>query len=486
MSIKDRIAAAQAKQEAGEDEPLDDLSDLELEFGAAGEDDQDDQDAAEPTPAWEEVPEEPSDEELEPSAELGDQAVSGGGDGPPVDVAAPAPSESDDGEPPVSGPTPSLDALRGLGFSVEGLTEAQATVRLASEFSNLAKSYREAQPYIQAGREVAPHWDSFTKFRQSGTAQPPAASDKQEPPKAADIAEVLSKLGESQSEPEFNPAWRSHLLTREISFDGEYYVPAPNATPRIQAIVDKMNAHRDWEIQAQAQVQRLPEVVRSLASLVTDQRGGLSMEQVEQNLRIKQAQEEDARFAKGVLDRNKSWMFETDSRGSVLTHPIHNTPILTALGMRYYNELTSLDRAGIKDSKLAHYYAMSALGMDVKADPKSVAPASGKPQTPPTDGAGGSASSAAGTPSGTARAAAAGSKTPASSSAADKRVELLKAQRQRASRSANVVSSGQTATTDAGEPHVNSRPKLGDMLEDAFVKAGLKPSKRKPAEDDDE
>lgn len=485
MSIKDRIAAANARAESGDDDDeLDDLIDEidSAEFGA-----EDDEDVAEPTPAWEK---DEADDELESDSEDDNPEVPEDGDplddelgGDEIaDDAEPAVSTVDTPAPTVRDETPSLDTLRRFGYPTEVLSEAQATRKLAVEFESIVNHFNNNRQYIQLGQEFAPHADRLRPLVGGAGGTPPVHSQPDATPapkaeKKVDLEALLAKVGTVEAEPEIRPEWKTYVAQRQIIFDGDYYVAAPNA-PHLAAVADRLNDHRNWERRMQSRAFQLPDVVKEIAQTLIEQRssGGLSMEQVEANFREKQAAAEDEKFAREIVNRNKGWMFETSSTGEILKHPIHGTPIITKEGLRYYRELEALHQAGMRDSRKMHYYALASLG-------KSLADEIPNRQTPRNDAAA-PASSAAGS---TTQNTAAQASNPAASakSPADRRVELLQRQRRRASRSSNIVSGGAVHDESEAPARQARRPSLGAMLEDDFVKAGIKTRRRRNEEDDE-
>jgi hypothetical protein len=447
MSIKDRIAAANERADEGlddeEDEGLSDiLSDLsdadEPEFGAETTEEQ------EPTPAWEEA------EEEEEVVETPEEVVS------EVDT-----TETPEEEVETPEETPARDTLASIGFDVSGMTEAQAVRHLGQEFRNLAAeriSQRKVPPAPQINEPTPPPAPVVTKPKTDINAV---------------LAELTSTVG---AEPENDPAWRGYIASRQIAFDGQFYSAAPGMPSHLVSIADKLNKHREWELAVQAESYRMPEKMKKLAEAVAENisaEKGLSMDQVETHFAEKQRQKADEDFAVETVRRCSAWMFQHSKPTKpgeaprILNHPIHGTPMLTKEGMAYYNELQNLAKQGVTDSRQQHYYAISALGKSLDATPP-------KPQTTVVDGKQ-SASSAAKTTS-------AKPGVTAPKSAADKRIDLLKSQRKSATRSANVVSSGQSeesVSKPTGRP-----PSLGAMLERAFQKNNIIKG-GKPVEDDD-
>lgn len=485
MSIKDRIANANggsssASQSEGvkfgeevEDTELDAMID-ELEAS---------DDPGAPRPAWEQDDDEDESSDAAASASVDsvidddledeDDEESDSLSNSDTDAAAATSGEPQE--------TPAIDALRSAGFSVEGMTEAQAQVQLVDGFRQLAGQYNDLQNFAKIGQEIAPHMDAFNAFRQ-GTPTPAPATDKtatkdKKGTTAADLLaeanRILTGVGER---PEFDPAWEGYLTSRQIQFDGRMYVPAAGNT-HLAVIADKMTNHRTWQNKNLDASLEAPRILAKLAQHVSEMeqapQAGLTLEQVEQHIKVKQTAEQEQAFVDDVVRKNSNWMFQHDSKGNVLTSAFskNKQPLLSKEGIQYFKELENLQRNGIKDSRQQHYYALCALNKSLEGDAGS-----GKNAGQSGDSAASSAAAAAnaaakpGAASGKA-AATSGGKTPA-----DKRIELLKKHKNRATRSSNSNQSdgGSDSGDDANRGQsARKLPSFGASLTEAFVKAGI-------------
>lgn len=198
------------------------------------------------------------------------------------------------------------------------------------------------------------------------------------------------------------------------------------------------------------------------------------MEEVEAHFKTKTAEAEEKSFVNAVIERNSKWMFKHNAKGEKVIHPLTKNPIPTTEGLRYFQELAEVQRAGVTDSRKQHFYAIVALN-------KSLAETTPTSQTPSNDAAG-SVPSVAPTPSAsTPKPAGKTVIAPALKTPGQTRVDLMKTNRKRATRATQ--SQAGPPREPEFEPGKTKPRSVGSIMTEEFIKAGLlKPKKRKKDE----
>lgn len=479
MGIKDRIAAANERAEAENEQGEEELEGLLDELDSL------DEGNGEPRPAWvkdeEESSEEPPAEEAEESAAPSD-SDDDEDDGRLAEIAKPEDDEAAETEteqaaeiPDSDGDTPSLDTLQALNFDVTGLTEKDATKLLNTEFRGMAQLWGQTQEYAKLGQQVAPHLDVIRPIISGGQQPPPkqetAKEEKQQPgPKPREIlAEMQQIIGSAGAEPEYDQSWEQYVAGGLIKFDGQNYAASPTH-PQLFGIAEKLNSHRRWEKKRLEVAMKMPETMKSLAQSfaeISDDRGGLTMQQVDEYIKNKEVKDAEERFAMDAFERNKAWMFKCDAKGVPVKNPITNHFIPTPMGVAYYAELKRLEKAGMRDSRELHYYALAAIGKSLADSQASVVDKSGVAKNSASSAAvGGKKSKPAGQSGENGSAA----KTPA-----EIRLESLQRQKKRATHAGNAsAKSGQ-----AGEGSGSRKKTVGEMMTEEFMASGIMPKKRR-------
>jgi len=256
-------------------------------------------------------------------------------------VAEPQALEPMASEPPQAPEPPSsfslLEAARSRGIDPSGYESEEA---LAEAMFSALDTFQEHEPFVKIGQQFAPYADKlsdFQKWQEEQAAQATPAAKPEQP-----------VSGFEWNAPEYDPRWEGMPIER----DERGFYKAPADYPQLAPIAEKMNAYRQFQVDAINKFIHDPQQLIHAAT--ADRLAEIekrAIEAAEEKIETALAkQRADAEMDAYVQGKAKD-IYLHDVQGQLRYKP-NGEPMLSPKGQAMAEYGGMLEKAGVTDSAL--------------------------------------------------------------------------------------------------------------------------------------